>query len=187
MRETVDCSGNCLAVLLISANTSCYSCFGSGTPHPGFTGRCSEKMQSFNCCSPVQIQQQGSTSGLRENKCLKENIKNKRLKENMQKLLEILRMMMRLTSLLIKMTNSWESFPQSCSFKQFLAAGMENEKLLHQDFCQKYLQMKQCIFLYILLAAAIIVLILCFRLLCALATKWRARGKWGQSNCVVIV
>lgn len=39
-------------------------------------------------------------------KCLKENIKNKRLKENMQKLLEILRMMMRLTSLLIKMTNS---------------------------------------------------------------------------------
>lgn len=54
---------------------------------------------------------------------------------------------------------------------------MENEEVLHQNFCQQYLQMKQCIFLYTCLAAVMIVLKLCFRFLCALATKWGERGK----------
>lgn len=81
------------------------------------------------------------------------------------------------------MTNSWDSFLQSSSFKSFLAGRMGNEEVLHQNFYQEYLQMKQCIFFYIWLAGVMMVLILCLRFLCALATKWRERGMWGERNC----
>lgn len=90
---------NCFIILLISANTSSYSYFEDGTPYSSFTGTCSEKMQFLNCYSSGQIQQQGSTSGLRKTNHFKAEREYAEIIGNTENDDET-------QSLLIKMTNS---------------------------------------------------------------------------------